>query len=187
MNRSTFKLNVHSSPRLSRFPVIYNDVDFSIFVKLLDLKTDGELLTAGCNSSSTFQKVLCHYGRLLSSTRNEEYIIIHPQLCATLGIKTFSTTQTAKLWIIHTQYSLSKVFKLIVTIFWRGIYTPCNPRDISWLQTIRASNCIIQEKETQPPIASFSASVYYSFAQKTLEWTVQPHKKSNLWMSTNKV
>ena len=40
----------------------------------------------------------------------------------------------------------------------------CYPRDISSLQTLGVSNCIIQEKETWPPIASFSVSVYCSFA-----------------------
>ena len=35
---------------------------------------------------------------------------------------------------------------------------------ISWLQTLAASYFIIKEKETWPPIVSFSVSVYCSFA-----------------------
>ena len=41
---SSFKRNVHRSSRLSRFPAIYNDVDFNIFVQFLDLKIDGGIV-----------------------------------------------------------------------------------------------------------------------------------------------
>ena len=115
----------------------------------------------------------------LDTPPHSRELVLPPQLCFLFILWPHSTV-----WLIHNRAVLLGETKSCqhkhvcqnYRIFINTINTLHHPRDISLLQTLGVSDCIIQDKGTWPSIASFSASVYCSFAQNFQVNCLTPEK-----------